>query len=163
MSSKLLIIVSTKKPSWKNERKQFDLSFWRIVKFYPWVFYYIFISNHKCIHSFLCCHHFDIELKTFDSNKFEFKHCVPYFNFLSFAVIKDVFDLNVKVSLWRIFKMFRQMSNVWNINIVKSLTFCHLTLTLVQIYLECVQAEALKEVVQERNKLLQPNFRILSM
>ena len=69
------------------------------MKFYPWVFYYIFISNHKCIHSFLCCHHFDIELKTFDSNKFEFKHCVPYFNFLSFAVIKDVFDLNVKVSL----------------------------------------------------------------
>ena len=52
------------------------------------------------------------------------------------------------------------MSNVWNINIVKSLTFCQLTLTLVQIYLECVQAKALKEVVQERNKLLEPNFRI---
>ena len=97
LSSKLLIIVSTKKPGRKNERKQFDLSFLRIVKFYPWVFYYIFISNHKCIHSFLCCHHFDIELKTFDSNKFEFKHCVPYFNFLSFGVIQDAFHLDVNV------------------------------------------------------------------
>ena len=35
----------------------------------------------------------------------------------------------------------------------------HLTLTLVQIYLECVQAEAIEEVVQERNKFLEPSFR----
>ena len=55
--------------------------------------------------------------------------------------------------------MLRQMSSVWNINIVKSLIFCHLTLTLVQIYLECVQAEAVEEAVQERNKLLEPSFR----